>query len=140
MAWGTNKALAIQKSIEGNTTEEVPASILQEHDDTLFVTDEAAAADLIRFKTPWLTGDCDWNKDILRKAVVSTALKLGKPILSLTDNDYNDHGLSDLLAVKGDAYEINLEVFYMLRDSITGWPGGEKSAFAQCPGKDEPLS
>ncbi|HEX3080471.1 MAG TPA: glucosamine-6-phosphate deaminase, partial [Puia sp.] len=110
MAWGSNKAQAIQKSVEGNSTEELPASILQEHDDTLFVTDEEAAADLIRFKAPWLTGDCDWNKDILRKAVVSTALKLGKPILSLTDNDYNDHGLSDLLAVKGDAYEINLEV------------------------------
>ena len=139
MAWGSNKAQAIQKSIEGNTTEEVPASILQEHDDTLFVTDEAAAADLIRFKAPWLTGDCDWNKDILRKAVVSTALKLGKPILSLTDNDYNDHGLSDLLAVKGDAYEINLEVFYMLRDSITGWPG-KKSAIAKCPGKNDSLS
>ena len=138
MAWGSNKAQAIQKSIEGNTTEEVPASILQEHDDTLFVTDEAAAADLIRFKAPWLTGDCDWNKDILRKAVVSTALKLGKPILSLTDNDYNDHGLSDLLAVKGDAYEINLEVFYMLRDSITGWPGGKNLPLPNAPERMTP--
>ncbi|HEX3769122.1 MAG TPA: glucosamine-6-phosphate deaminase [Puia sp.] len=133
MAWGSNKAQAIQKSVEGNTTEEVPASILQEHDNTLFVTDEAAAADLIRFKTPWLTGDCDWNKDILRKAVVNLALKLGKPILSLTDNDYNDHGLSDLLAVKGDAYEINLEAFYMLRDSITGWPGGKNLPLPNAP-------
>ena len=133
MAWGSNKAHAIQKSVEGNPTEEMPASILQEHEDTLFVTDEAAAADLIRFKAPWLTGDCDWNKDILRKAVVGTALKLGKPILSLTDNDYNDHGLSDLLAVKGDAYEINLEVFYMLRDSITGWPGGKNQPLPNPP-------
>jgi len=138
MAWGSNKAQAIQKSVEGNSTEELPASILQEHDDTLFVTDEAAAADLIRFKAPWLTGDCDWNKDILRKAVVSTALKLGKPILSLTDNDYNDHGLSDLLAVKGDAYEINLEVFYMLRDSITGWPGGKNQPLPNPPERMTP--
>jgi glucosamine-6-phosphate deaminase len=133
MAWGSSKAAAVQKSLEGNPTEEMPASILQEHENTLFVTDEAAAADLIRFKAPWLTGDCDWNKDILRKAVVSTALKLGKPILSLTDNDYNDHGLSDLLAVKGDAYEINLEVFYMLRDSITGWPGGKNLPLPNAP-------
>jgi glucosamine-6-phosphate deaminase len=133
MAWGNSKAHAVQKSLEGNPTEEMPASILQEHSDTLFVTDNAAAADLIRFKAPWLTGDCDWNKDILRKAVVGTALKLGKPILSLTDNDYNDHGLSDLLAVKGDAYEINLEVFYMLRDSITGWPGGKNLPLPNAP-------
>lgn len=133
MAWGSSKAPAVQKSLEGNPTEEMPASILQEHEDTLFVTDEAAAADLIRFKAPWLTGDCDWNKDVLRKAVVGIALKLGKPILSLTDNDYNDHGLSDLLAVKGDAYEINLEVFYMLRDSITGWPGGKNLPLPNAP-------
>ncbi len=138
MAWGSNKAPAVQKSLEGNVSEEMPASILQEHGDTLFVTDEAAAADLIRFKAPWLAGDCDWNSDILRKAVVGTALKLGKPILSLTDNDYNDHGLSDLLAVKGDAYEINLEVFYMLRDSITGWPGGKNQPLPNPPERMAP--
>ena len=133
MAWGSGKAVAVQKSLEGNASEEIPASILQEHENTLFVTDVAAAADLIRFKAPWLTGDCDWNRDILRKAVVNIALKLGKPILSLTDNDYNDNGLSDLLAVKGDAYEINLEVFYMLRDSITGWPGGKNQPLPNPP-------
>jgi glucosamine-6-phosphate deaminase len=133
MAWGSNKATAIQKSLEGPSTEEMPASILQQHEDTLFVCDEAASAELIRFKAPWLTGDCDWDADTLRKAVVSTALKLEKPILSLTDNDYNDHGLSDLLALKGDAYEINLEVFYMLRDSITGWPGGKDQPLPNSP-------
>jgi glucosamine-6-phosphate deaminase len=138
MAWGLNKASAIQKSLEGDATEEMPASLLQQHEDILFVTDEAAASELIRFKEPWLTGDCDWNTDILRKAVVKTALKLGKPILSLTDKDYNDHGLSDLLAVKGDAYEINLEVFYMLRDSITGWPGGKNQPLPNPPERMNP--
>jgi glucosamine-6-phosphate deaminase len=133
MAWGSNKAAAVQKSLEGAATEEMPASLLQQHENTLFVCDEPAASDLIRYKAPWLTGDCDWNGDILRKAVVNTALKLGKPILSLTDKDYNDHGLSDLLAVKGDAYEINLEVFYMLRDSITGWPGGKNQPLPNAP-------
>jgi glucosamine-6-phosphate deaminase len=133
MAWGSNKSIAVQKSLEGPATEETPASLLQQHEDTLFVTDESAASDLIRFKAPWLTGDCDWDGDTLRKAVVNTALKLGKPILSLTDKDYNDHGLSDLLAVKGDAYEINLEVFYMLRDSITGWPGGKNQLLPNAP-------
>jgi glucosamine-6-phosphate deaminase len=138
MAWGSNKAPAIQRSLEGPATEEMPASLLQQHEDTLFVCDEPAASDLIRFKAPWLTGDCDWNGDILRKAVVNTALKLEKPILSLTDKDYNDHGLSDLLAVKGDAYEINLEVFYMLRDSITGWPGGKNQLLPNAPERMEP--
>lgn len=138
MAWGGSKAPAVQKSLEGNATEEMPASLLQQHEDTLFVTDEEAASDLIRFKAPWLTGECDWNSDILRKAVVSIALKLEKPILSLTDKDYNDHGLSDLLAVRGDAYGINLEVFYMLRDSITGWPGGKNQILPNPPERMTP--
>jgi glucosamine-6-phosphate deaminase len=133
MAWGSAKSLAVQKSLEGSSTEEIPASLLQEHENTLFVVDSAAASDLVRFKAPWLTGDCAWDEDILRKAVVGVALKLGKPILSLTDKDYNDYGLSDLLAVKGDAYEINLEVFYMLRDSITGWPGGKNQILPNPP-------
>src|SRR5580704_6294529 len=125
MAWGQSKASVIQKSVEENLTEQIPASLLQQHDECLFILDELAASELTRFKSPWLTGDCEWTPQIVRKAVVGMALKLEKPILSLTNSDYNDNGLSDLLVEKGDAYEINLQVFYMMRDSITGWPGGK---------------
>lgn len=125
MAWGQLKAPVIQKAVEGNVTEQIPASLLQQHNNVMFITDEIAASELTRFKSPWLTGDTPWTLQIIRKAVVNMALKLGKPILSLTNSDYNDSGLSDLLVEKGDAYEINLQVFYMLRDSITGWPGGK---------------
>jgi glucosamine-6-phosphate deaminase len=138
MAWGYSKAGVIQKSVEGPATEEVPASLLQQHDDTIFVIDQAAASQLTRFIAPWLMGDCEWTYEFIRKAVVNTALKLGKPILSLTDKDYNEQGLSDLLAVKGDAYEINLEVFYMLRDSITGWPGGKNQPLPNPPERMSP--
>jgi len=125
MAWGQIKAPVIQKAVEGNVTEQIPASLLQQHNDVTFVLDDVAASELTRFKSPWLTGEIQWNPQMIRKAVVNMALKLGKPILSLTNGDYNDSGLSDLLVEKGDAYEINLQVFYMLRDSITGWPGGK---------------
>ena len=128
MAWGGGKAPVIQQSVENDDTEEVPASLLQNHDDCTFVIDEAAAAELTRFKSPWLTGECEWTDIMIKKAVVYLALKLHKPVLSLTNNDYNDNGLSDLLVEKGDVYEINLLVFYMLRDSITGWPGGKQTA------------
>ena len=127
MAWGQTKAPVIQQSVELDDTEEVPASLLQNHDDCLFVVDEAAASELTRFKRPWLTGECEWTSKMMRRAVVNLALKLQKPVLSLTNHDYNDNGLSDLLVEKGDAYEINLQVFYLLRDSITGWPGGKPS-------------
>lgn len=128
MGWGNTKAPVIQKAVEGDVTEQVPASLLQNHDDVTFVVDQAAAAELTRFKSPWLTGEIEWTPKMIKKAVVNTALQVKKPILSLTNNDYNEYGLSDLLIEKGDAYEINLQVFYAMRDSITGWPGGKPNA------------
>lgn len=128
LAWGPAKAPVIQQSVEGDDSEQVPASLLQNHDDVTFVIDEMAAAELTRYKSPWLTGECEWTNKMIKKAVVNMALKLGKPVLSLTNTDYNEFGLGDLLVERGDAYEINLEVYYMLRDSITGWPGGKPNA------------
>jgi len=125
MAWGQAKASVIKKAVEDDDSEDVPASLLQNHDDCTFIIDETAASALTRFKSPWLTGECVWTDKMIKKAVVNLAMQLKKPVLSLTNNDYNDNGLSDLLVEKGDAYEINLHVFYLLRDSITGWPGGK---------------
>ena len=125
LAWGPGKAPVVRKSVEGNVTEQVPASLLQQHNDCSFVLDEAAASELTRFKSPWLTGDIEWDSKMIKKAVVNMALKLQKPVLSLTNNDYNEFGLGDLIVEEGDAYEINLQVYYLLRDSITGWPGGK---------------
>jgi len=65
---------------------------------------------------------------LTKKAVCSLALDLKKPVLKLTNKDYNDNGLSDLLAGYGQAYEINIEVFNQLQHSITGWPGGKPNA------------
>src|SRR5580692_2606537 len=140
MAWGQLKAPVIQKAVEGNLNEQIPASLLQQHNDCTFVTDAVAASELTRFKSPWLTGDTAWTPALMRKAVVNMALKLEKPILSLTNRDYNDYGLADLLVEKGDAYEINLQVFYLLRDSITGWPGGKPGAnLPTHPERSEPF-
>lgn len=124
MAWGM-KAAIVARSVEGDMTEHVPASFLQQHVDCTFVIDEIAAAELTRFKSPWLTGEIEWTPQSIKKAVVNLALKTKKPVLSLTTHDYNENGLGDLLVEKGDSYEINLQVFYMLRDTITGWPGGK---------------
>lgn len=139
MAWGGAKAPVIKRAVEDDDTEQVPASLLQNHDDVTFVVDQNAASELTRFKSPWLTGDCEWTPAMVKKAVVNMALKLGKPVLSLTNSDYNEYGLSDLLVEKGDAYEINLQVYYLLRDSITGWPGGKPhSHMPQHPERSEP--
>lgn len=124
MAWGF-KAGIVARSVEGDVTEQVPASLLQQHNDCLFVIDAQAASELTRIKSPWMTGEVEWTPKMIRRAVINMALKLGKPVLSLTNHDYTENGLGDLLVEKGDAYEINLQVYYLLRDSITGWPGGK---------------
>jgi len=139
MGWGQGKASVVQKAVESHVTEQIPASLLQQHNDCRFVLDEPAAAELTRFKSPWLTGECEWTPKMIKKAVVNTSLKLEKPVLSLTNSDYKDSGLGDLLVEKGDSYEINLQVYYMLRDSITGWPGGKPNvSLPNHPERSEP--
>ncbi len=139
MAWGDKKAPVVKAAVEGNITEQIPASLLQNHPACEFVLDEFAAGELTRIKSPWLAGEVEWVPTMIRKAVVALALKVGKPILSLTDKDYREHGLSDLLVEEGDAYETNLKVYYMMRDSITGWPGGKPNVvLPNHPERSEP--
>ncbi|MEO8711873.1 MAG: glucosamine-6-phosphate deaminase [Parafilimonas sp.] len=138
LAWGF-KAPIIAKAVEGHVTEQIPASILQQHNHCTFVLDEQAASELTRFKFPWLTGEIEWTPKMMKRAVVNLALKLNKPVLSLTTFDYNENGLGELLVEEGEAYEINLQVYYLLRDSITGWPGGKPdNALPSHPERSEP--
>ena len=69
MAWGPAKAPVLKKAVEEDATEIVPASLLQNHDNVTFVVDDAAAAELTRNKSPWLTGDCEWTPHMIKKAV-----------------------------------------------------------------------
>jgi len=140
LAWGSHKSKIVQRSVEGHSSDQVPASLLQQHPDCKFVIDEQAAEDLTRNKEPWLTGDCEWTPKLRRKAVTNLALKLNKPILMLTDRDYNENGLNDLIVQYGSAYELNIEEFNGLRDTITGWPGGKPGAqLPSHPERSEPL-
>lgn len=128
LAWGEQKASIVKQAIEGPVIEFVPASYLQGHHNVMFVLDETAASELTRKKTPWLTDSVVWNQQLIKKAVTHLALTVGKPVLKLTNNDYNENGLSDLLALYGQAYDINIEVFNWLQHTITGWPGGKPNA------------
>ncbi|GAB3733707.1 glucosamine-6-phosphate deaminase [Spirosoma lituiforme] len=128
LAWGERKAPVIRGAVEGLVTELNPASYLQTHPNALFVIDEAAASELTRMKTPWLVDSVEWDNKMKKKAVTYLSSSLGKPILKLTDRDYNDNGMSDLLAQYGQAYDINIDVFNQLQHTITGWPGGKPNA------------
>ena len=124
-AWGDDKADIIQKTVEGPITENIPASFLQTHNDTHVVIDLAAAAKLTRIVHPWLVSSCKWDDKLTCAAVVWLCEKTQKPILKLTNKDYNSNGLSELLALYGSAYNCNIRIFNHLQHTITGWPGGK---------------
>jgi glucosamine-6-phosphate deaminase len=129
MAWGQHKAEIVRAAAEGPATPQITASFLQEHDQVQFVIDRAAAGALTRYRTPWLLGalgdlGLEWDPAMVRRAIIWLSQLRGKAVLKLTDDDYNEAGLQDLLRIQGSAYEVNLAGFYQLQHTITGWPGG----------------
>ncbi len=125
LAFGESKSAIVNRSIEGDMAPSVPATFLQQHPNVEFMLDHAAAAHLPVIQTPWLIDQVTWDDQMVRRATIALSQELGKPILMLTDGDFNENGLQDLLAEYGSAYEINLTVFRYLQNTITGWPAGK---------------
>jgi glucosamine-6-phosphate deaminase len=128
LAWGHNKASIISKTIEGDISSKIPATYLQHHQNTTFILDIEAASELTRIKTPWLVGPCLWDEKLNSKAIIWLCQLTGKSILKLIDEDYNDNGMSSLLAQEGSAYDLNIKMFNKVQHTITGWPGGKPNA------------
>ncbi|MEM8876100.1 MAG: glucosamine-6-phosphate deaminase [Planctomycetota bacterium] len=136
MGFGEHKAPVVRKAVEQDVDAQIAASFLQDHPNARFVLDPAAASELTRFKMPWLAGPLvdagkTWDAEMTRKAAIWLAFTLDKPLLKLTDEDYNENGLQELIASRGEAYDINIEVFKDRQRTITGWPGGKE------PGKPD---
>ncbi len=128
LAWGESKATILREAIEGPQIDAVPASFLQRHPNCRCYIDEAAARELTRYRFPWKVGPVDWTSQLIRKAVVSLASDLKKPVLRLQDEDYAENGLAALLVQTGSAYGLNIRIFNELQHTITGWPGGKPNA------------
>ncbi|EGF58984.1 glucosamine-6-phosphate deaminase [Bacteroides fluxus] len=128
LAWGEEKASKVKECVEGPVTDTIPASYLQTHNNAHVAIDLSAAANLTRIQRPWLVTSCEWNDKLIRSAIVWLCQLTGKPILKLTNKDYNENGLSELLALFGSAYNVNIKIFNDLQHTITGWPGGKPNA------------
>ena len=128
MAWGEDKAKIIAKTVEGKVSDAVPSSYLQNHTNAKVVVDLSAAYDLTRISHPWLVTNCEWDNKLIRRAIVWLCQLTGKPILKLTNKDYSENGLGELLALYGSAYNVNIRVFNDIQHTITGWPGGKPNA------------
>ena len=128
MAWGEDKADVVQRVVEGPIDNACPATFLQRHDNISFYTDEMSASLLTRTVAPWTVGPCDWTPKLIRKAVVWLCGKVNKPILKLTQKDYLENSLGELLELFGPFDKINIDVFNEFQHTITGWPGGKPNS------------
>lgn len=128
VAFGEEKAAAVKAAAEGEAGAVCPASFFQNHQCARFVIDDNAASQLTRVEAPWLIGPCEWTVKFKRKAVVWLCRKVGKPILALTQEDYLENSLGELLELYGPYDKVNIDVFNDLQHTITGWPGGKPNA------------
>ncbi len=128
MAFGMHKADVVKRAVEGEISAACPASYLQKHGHVRCILDQPAAESLTKIATPWRVGLCNWTDDLICRATIWLSQRTGKPILKLTDEDYNEYGLSDLIVEHDSAYNINIKIFNRLQHTITGWPGGKPNA------------
>lgn len=139
MAYGEHKAPIVAKALEGPVSENVTASFLQEHQDATYILDQAASKSLSAIDRPWAVGPVSWNHTLIRKAVIELSLKTGKGLLKLSDDDFREHELYELLREHGPASVLGLKVFKQLMDTICNEPAGtvKKSIVVFSPHPDD---
>lgn len=125
MAFGEHKAGIVQKTVELPQSEAVTASFLQSHPDSTFLLDESAASDLTVFRRPWEVTTVDWTPDRIRQAVVWLSVKMEKALLKLSDADFREHHLYDLLREHGPAESLGEQVFQDRLATIKTNPAGK---------------
>ncbi len=125
MAFGEHKAPIVQRAVEGPVTDAVAASFLQEHPDATFLLDHAAAGALAAVARPWTVGPVDWTPALIRRAVIWLSLAVKKALLKLSDDDFRDHELYELLREHGPAGSLGRRVFDELMTTICTRPCGE---------------
>lgn len=125
MAFGEHKARIVQQTVEEAETDAVPASFLQDHADTTMILDEAAASQLSARRRPWELGPVKWTDERIRQAVIWLALKVEKALLKLSDDDFREHHLYELLREHGPAEKLCAHVFRDRLATICTSPAGE---------------
>jgi glucosamine-6-phosphate deaminase len=123
LAFGEHKAPIVQKAVEGAMTDVVTASFLQQHSDATFLLDESAAEHLTARSRPWALGSVAWTPALIKKAVIWLSLKVGKGLLKLSDDDFREHELYELLREHGPAEKLGRKVFDQMQATICNEPG-----------------
>ena len=124
MALGEHKASVVKKAAELEVTDDVSASFLQTHTNSVFVVDSAAAAELTAVKTPWIVGNIEWTPVLEKKAVIWLSREVGKPLLKLEEEDFLHNHLHQMLHKYGSVAQIRESVFDSLLEGICTKPAG----------------
>jgi glucosamine-6-phosphate deaminase len=124
MAFGEHKAPVVKRAVEGPVSDAVAASFLQQHPDATFLLDQAAAGHLAAVARPWTVGPVEWTPSLIRKAVIWLSLKVKKALLKLSDDDFREHELYELLREHGPASALGRRVFDDMMATICTQPGG----------------
>ncbi len=124
LAFGEHKGPIIQRTVEGPVTDVITASFLQQHPDTTFLLDASAAQQLAAIDVPWTVGPANWTPALIRKAVIWLALRVKKGLLKLSDEDFREHELYELLRERGPAGKLARGVFDEMLGTICTQPAG----------------
>jgi glucosamine-6-phosphate deaminase len=126
MAFGEHKAPIVRRAVEEDISEVVTASFLQKHNDTTFILDQAAAGYLTPIRMPWVLGSVHWTPGLIRRAVIWLSMKTKKGLLKLSDDDFREHELYELLREFGPAHKLGRRVFDEMMGTICTHPAGEE--------------
>jgi glucosamine-6-phosphate deaminase len=127
MAFGEHKAPIVRRAVEEEQTDAVSASFLQKHPDTTFILDQSAAGHLTPIRRPWVIGSVHWTPVLIRRAVIWLSLAVKKGLLQLSDDDFREHELYELLREHGPAHRIGRRVFDEMMGTICADPGVVRS-------------
>src|SRR3954447_15963687 len=124
LAFGEHKARIVQRAVEGAVSDSVAASFLQQHDDATFILDGSAAGELTAVSRPWTVGPVDWTPALIRKAVIWLSLSVKKALLKLSDDDFREHELYELLREYGPGSVLGRRVFDDRMATLSTHPAG----------------
>jgi glucosamine-6-phosphate deaminase len=126
MAFGEHKAPIVQKTLEKEESESVTASFLQSHRDTTFLLDQSAAGELTIFRRPWEVSVVQWTPERIRQAVIWLSLNVKKALLKLSEEDFREHHLYDLVREHGPAEALGERMFQDRAATIQPYPAGKR--------------
>lgn len=132
LALGEHKAAMVRDAFEGPATDRVPASFLQEHSRIEVFLDVSAARFLTDVATPWLLGKMEWNDASIKRAVLWLCQQTGKSLLKLSDDDFREHDLHQLLRHHGPAQQLAQRVFKWMMATIDYHPAGREAKTCLC--------